>query len=52
MPEQKFTVYEGALPRVLTSKVRVNIDLMERGNYELQIVHKGKVLRRVYFSKP
>lgn len=52
MPEQKPTLYEGSLHRLLTSKILINIDFIERGNYELQIIYKGKIIKRVDFSKP
>lgn len=52
MPDQKFTIYEGSLNHLLTTRIQINVDFMASGDYELQIIHKGKVLRRVNFSKP
>ncbi len=50
MTKKKFH-YEAYLHQMPTQKIRINIDKLDSGNYELNIVHKNKILKTTTFKK-
>ena len=49
--KKKFRTYEGTLPRLPREKIYLNIDYLADGAYELTLVQRGKIIRKVLFTK-
>jgi len=47
--KQKF--YEGSITDALQKKILINVENLEKGNYELIIIEKGKVIKKTAFKK-
>ena len=41
--------YEGSIEKFLSTKIYINIKHLEKGAYELRIVHKNKVIKTIQF---
>lgn len=50
MTKKKFH-YEAYLHQVPMQKIRLHIEHLESGDYELQIVHRNKILKKTSFKK-
>jgi len=48
---KKRKVYEGNLNKVLTNKIYLNINHLEKGFYKLNLVNKNKIIKRIHFTK-
>ncbi|VXB70425.1 conserved hypothetical protein [Flavobacterium sp. 9AF] len=51
MPNKKKYNYEGELKKIPSQKILININHLEKGEYELNIIHKNKVLKKTNFKK-
>ena len=51
MSEKKKYNYEGKLEKIPSQKILININHLEKGEYELNIIHKNKVLKKTNFKK-
>ncbi|MEA1787331.1 hypothetical protein U1E44_14610 [Arenibacter sp. GZD96] len=50
MAKRKFH-YEAYLHQIPSQKIRLNIDNLDDGSYELNVVHKNKILKTTTFKK-
>lgn len=50
MTKKKFH-YEAYLHQVPSQKIRLQIEHLNSGDYELQIVHHNKILKKTTFKK-
>lgn len=41
--------YEGSLGKFLSTKIRINVDNLEKGVYEVTIYHKQKAVKTFHF---
>ncbi len=51
MANKKKYNYEGNLPKVPSQKILININHLEKGEYELNIIHKNKIVTKTNFKK-
>lgn len=51
MPKKNRIGYEGKLEKLPDKKIYININHLEKGNYELNIIHKNKLVRKTTFKK-
>lgn len=51
MSEKKKYEYEGKLEKMPSQKILININHLEKGEYELNIIHKNKILKKTNFKK-
>ncbi|WP_181369179.1 hypothetical protein [Flavobacterium profundi] len=50
MPK-KPTKYEAKIEKIPSNKIYLNINHLEKGEYELNIIHKNKLLTKMTFKK-
>ncbi|WP_165396018.1 hypothetical protein [Flavobacterium sp. J27] len=50
MPK-KPTKYEAKIENIATNKIYLNINHLENGEYELNIIHKNKLITKTTFKK-
>tara|TARA_Y100000815_G_C13291737_1_gene481117 strand:+ start:539 stop:694 length:156 start_codon:yes stop_codon:yes gene_type:complete len=50
MPK-KPTKYEAKIENIPSKKIYLNINHLEKGDYELNIIHKNKLLTKTTFKK-
>ncbi len=43
--------FEGHLEKPPSQKIYLNINHLEKGNYELNIIYKNKILKKTTFKK-
>ncbi len=43
--------YAGNIKQLLTNKIYLNINQLEKGNYKLKIIHKNKIIKTIHFTK-
>lgn len=43
--------YEAKLEKLPDKKIYLNINLMEKGEYELNIIHHNKLIKKTTFKK-
>lgn len=51
MSKNKLHHYEGNLEYFPKKKIYINVNHLEKGNYELHIVHKNKLIIKTTFKK-
>lgn len=51
MPKKKNHNYIGELKQFPSTKVYLNVNYLEEGNYELHIIHKNKLIKKTTFKK-
>ena len=51
MDLKKVKQSEGYLKRLSTHNIFINVNYLEKGNYNLKIVHKNKVIKSTHFTK-
>lgn len=51
MPNKSKYNYSGKLERLPSTKVYINIQYLEQGNYELHIMHQNKLIKKTTFKK-
>ena len=50
MPQKK-RKYESDINALPSNKIFININKMEKGDYELNIIHQNKLIKRTTFKK-
>jgi hypothetical protein len=43
--------YKGKIENLISDKIKLNIDALKPGQYELQILQKKKIIKTIYFTK-
>ncbi len=51
MPKKKNIQYEGQLEKLPDKKIYLNINHLEKGEYELNIINKNKLIVKTKFNK-
>lgn len=51
MSKQKGKKYDVKIEKLPDKKIYINVGHLEKGTYELNIVHKKKVVNKVIFEK-
>lgn len=50
MPQKKIT-YESKIDQLPSNKIYINVNNMEKGDYELNILHQNKIIKKTTFKK-
>ena len=50
MPQKKMT-YESKIDQLPSNKIFINVNKMEKGDYELNIIHQNKLIKKTTFKK-
>ena len=50
MPQKKMK-YEAKIDQLPSNKIYININNMEKGEYELNIINKNKLIKKTTFKK-
>ena len=50
MSKKRKYYFEGHLENLPSQKIYLNINNLEKGRYELQIIHKNKILKKTTFK--
>jgi hypothetical protein len=51
MPKKKNIEYEGQIEKLPDKKIFINVNHLEKGDYELNIIYKNKVITKTKFKK-
>ena len=51
MPIKKNMQYEGKIEKLPDKKIFINVNHLEKGNYELNIINQNKLLVKTKFKK-
>lgn len=51
MLKKKLQDYKGGINQLSNKKIYINIKHLEKGDYELNIVHKNKIIIKTNFKK-
>lgn len=51
MPKKKKIQYEGQIEKLPDKKIYLNINHLEKGEYELNIINKNKLIIKTKFNK-
>lgn len=51
MPKKTNIQYEGKIEKLPDKKIYINVNHLEKGNYELNIINKNKLIVKAKFSK-
>lgn len=51
MPKKQKFNYSGQLEELAHQKLKINIDKLENGLYELQVIHRNRMLIKAKFKK-
>ena len=51
MPKKKNIQYEGQIEKLPDKKIYLNINHLEKGKYELNIINKNKLIVKTKFNK-
>ncbi len=51
MPKKKNIQYEGQLEKLPDKKIYINVNHLDKGNYELNIINKNKLIVKTKFNK-
>ncbi len=51
MPKKKNIQYEGQIEKLPDKKIYLNINHLEKGEYELNIINKNKLIVKTKFNK-
>jgi len=51
MSKKKPTRYKGEIESLPEKIIYINVNHLEKGNYQLDIIHKNKVLTKAAFKK-
>ena len=51
MPNKKNIRYEGKIEKLPDKKIYINVNHLEKGNYELNIINKNKLIIKTKFNK-
>jgi len=50
MPQKKMK-YETKIDQLPSNKIFINVNKMEKGDYELNIIHQNKLIKKTKFKK-
>lgn len=50
MPQKK-TTYESKIEQLPYNKIYINVNKMEKGDYELNIINQNKLIKKTTFKK-
>lgn len=48
---QKITKYESKIDQLPSNKIYINVNKMEKGDYELNIINQNKLIKKTTFKK-
>ena len=51
MPKKKNITYKGQIEKLPDKKIYININHLEKGNYELNIINQNKLIIKTKFNK-
>jgi hypothetical protein len=51
MPRKKNIQYEGQIEKLPDKKIFINVNNLEKGDYELNIINKNKLITKTKFKK-
>ncbi len=51
MSKKKVVGYEAQIKKLPDKKIFLNINAMEKGDYELNIIHQNKLIKKTTFKK-
>jgi hypothetical protein len=51
MPRKKNIQYEGQIEKLPEKKIYINVNHLEKGNYELNIINQNKLIVKTKFNK-
>jgi hypothetical protein len=51
MSKKKIKGYEAQIEKLPDKKIFLNINAMEKGDYELNIIHQNKLIKKTTFKK-
>ncbi len=51
MSKKKIIGYEAKIEKLPDKKIFLNINAMEKGDYELNIIHQNKLIKKTTFKK-
>ena len=51
MPRKKNIQYEGQIEKLPDKKIFINVNHLEKGDYELNIINKNKLIVKTKFNK-
>lgn len=51
MSKKKLTRYKGEIESLGEKMIYINVNHLEKGDYQLDIIHKNKVLTKAIFKK-
>jgi hypothetical protein len=51
MSKKKATRYKGEIESLREKMIYINVNHLEKGDYQLDIIHKNKVLTKATFKK-
>jgi hypothetical protein len=51
MPNNKNTTYKTVIEKLPDKKIYINVNFLEKGEYELNIINKNKLIIKTKFSK-
>lgn len=51
MPKKKNIQYEGQLEKLPDKKIYINVNHLDKGNYELNIINQNKLIVKTKFNK-
>lgn len=43
--------YTGSVDSFLSHKIYINVSYLKKGAYEINIVYKGKIIKKVHFNQ-
>lgn len=51
MPKSNYIKYESKVEQLPTNKIYINVNKMEKGDYELNIINQNKLIKKTTFKK-
>ncbi|WP_310556159.1 hypothetical protein [Flavobacterium sp.] len=51
MPNKKNTTYKAEIEKLPDKKIYINVNHLEKGEYELNVINKNKLLVKAKFNK-
>ena len=49
--KKKPVILKGDIPKMPSNEIYININALEKGNYELRIIDKNKLIKKTSFKK-
>ncbi len=49
--KKKPFILEGDIPKMPNNEIYLNVNALEKGNYELRIINKNKLIKKTTFKK-